>query len=507
VVRGLGNRAIVGVRAGARLGTITVHPTHARIARRLARRWVAARYVARARKGVPIGAGKFGRVRTKPPRSKVPRDLDRDGIPNPLDIDDDGDMTLDNLDRTPHGRTQRARAATHETLPEFSWEFNLRAEIAEIVNANAAGVTPQQVDDFLKTHSDFTVGVVPGDSAELDCAGSNQHPPRPIGLGYCRAGGTGIVQGRRGMGPAQPTPFPGPPRDNCCFDLDGDGFGSIGRNGLHFFPRATTAEIRTGDVLIQHASTKGVGEDKCPSLRPACISYAVTLEFVPATSPALVAYSDGQGNCAKVVGSLASCATEFSYPVPADPAMGVCPPPGPPCSGPGTRKNPFPVKPGPPNGDIVVTVTFWRPQRARLATDPQADTNAGDSNTWTDIGRLNYGFGVGNQGQDCPTSAFSTTDPNVEIRPGRETEPGPEPGLPGIIVDAGQFDKAADRPANPKNTLTYTVNLTKCLAVPTDAGPGPEPWNPGETKGAAIAASDGSSAATLVEFFFRRQAG
>jgi hypothetical protein len=110
IIRGLGNRAILGVRAGARLGTITVHPSHGRLARRLARRWIAARYVARARKSVPIGAGKFGRVRSKPPRSRVPGDLDRDGVPNPLDIEDDGDKTLDNLDRTPRGRV-RARSA------------------------------------------------------------------------------------------------------------------------------------------------------------------------------------------------------------------------------------------------------------------------------------------------------------------------------------------------------------------------------------------------------------
>jgi hypothetical protein len=97
----------------------------------------------------------------------------------------------------------------------------------------------------------------------------------------------------------------------------------------------------------------------------------------------------------------------------------------------------------------------------------------------------------------CPTSAFTETDPNLEIRP-REPEPG-------VIVDGQPRDRATDKPANPNNTLTYTVNLTRCLAVPTDAGPGPEPWNPGETKGVDFGAGDASGAASLLGIFFRRQ--
>lgn len=133
-----------------------------------------------------------------------------------------------------------------------------------------------------------------------------------------------------------------------------------------------------------------------------------------------------------------------------------------------------------------MSLTFWRPQRARIATDPQPDPGAGDSDKWTDIGGLGYGVQLESGGRDCATSS---TDPNVEIRPGR-----------------GQFDRAADRPANPKNTLTYTVNLTECLAIPIDPDlPATPPWNPGTSLGTEIAAGDGSGAATYQKFFFRRQ--
>ena len=79
-----GARAIVGVRAGARLGRITVNVPrgYASVARRVAKRWVDMSRWARARKGVPIGAGNFGLVRSTPPRVSPPGDLDADGVPD-----------------------------------------------------------------------------------------------------------------------------------------------------------------------------------------------------------------------------------------------------------------------------------------------------------------------------------------------------------------------------------------------------------------------------------------
>lgn len=79
VVRRKGRRAIVGVRAGARLGRIDVRRGYARPVRRLPGRWVDPTQTVRARHGVPIGARVFGRVRSKPGDTEIPGDPDRAG--------------------------------------------------------------------------------------------------------------------------------------------------------------------------------------------------------------------------------------------------------------------------------------------------------------------------------------------------------------------------------------------------------------------------------------------
>src|SRR5207247_2254940 len=100
-----GKRAIVGVRAGAKLGKVTVkrRKGYARLKGKLPKRFLDAKRQARAKKGVPIGAGRFGRVRSRHAHGGAPGDSDLDGIPDPLDVDDDGDLILDNLDHSPTG--------------------------------------------------------------------------------------------------------------------------------------------------------------------------------------------------------------------------------------------------------------------------------------------------------------------------------------------------------------------------------------------------------------------
>lgn len=95
-----GKWAIVGVRAGAKLGMVEVKATrgYAKLRKRLPEKSLDTEQRARATKGVPIGAGAFGLVRSKLRARVVPGDPDLDGVPNPLDVDDDGDLVLDNLD-------------------------------------------------------------------------------------------------------------------------------------------------------------------------------------------------------------------------------------------------------------------------------------------------------------------------------------------------------------------------------------------------------------------------
>ena len=104
VVAGSGRHAVVRVRAGAKLGTLRVREGWARAGRKVPSRRQGRGRAARARAGVPIGAGVLGRVRSRASGPSGPgRDTDLDGIPGRDDVDDDGDLVLDVRDR-PVGR-------------------------------------------------------------------------------------------------------------------------------------------------------------------------------------------------------------------------------------------------------------------------------------------------------------------------------------------------------------------------------------------------------------------
>jgi hypothetical protein len=451
VLRGHGRRAIVGVREGARLGRIAVRAGYARPARPIASRWVDATRSARARRGVPIGARVFGRVRSKPTRIRVPGDRDRDGVPNPLDVDDDGDLILDTFDR---GR--RARAS--QGAPGELVNAGLALELHVTVNANAAALTTEHVDAALARDGILKLNTQaenwpPGAMVELDCGRPQARTdPSLGGLVYCSRGGTGAVS----RPPYDYPPFPGDPFGP--FDPDGDGFGTLQPdpnldNAMVLRHGATTAQIGTGDVLIFRVTAGGVESES-----------TAVVEYVFATVPALVSYDDGRGN-----------ATTISYPV-AAPA-------------PGTHTE-LPVAAG-PNGDVIAKLTFWRPQRRPIAGE------ACLSNTppceWIDIGRLGYAAAVETASDwgSCPQNAFSTRDPNLAKRP----YTGDEPADPAI---GGLTDLAPDQPANPANTFTYTLNLTRCLAASGLS------FNPGETRRFHFAGGTVGSGADQAIAFKRR---
>ena len=395
-----GRRAIVGVRAGARLGRVSVRKGFGRA--RPARRWLETSRYARAKRGVPIGARRFGRVRSRRTQGGIQGDRDLDGIPNVFDIDDDGDRILDNLDPS-----RRARGSQFEHgSGAFLIHSQLGADLVGSANANIPGLTDSQIEAVLPSFGWLAIEIREN-GAELDC-GTPQARTDPTlgGLVYCSRGGTGHVMNEQ---PESEWPrFP-----ECC-DADGDGLGTMvtaanlppGDKAMFLRHGATSAQIGTGDVLIQRLPS---GDD-----------LLATLQYVLGTTPALVSYADGQGNSATI-----------DYPVPGN--------------GPGTRGNPFPVE-ARPGGDVVVTLTFWRPQRRPIPPE------TGD---WIDIGGLNYRATL--SGMDpgrftCEQGAYSSSDPNLT-----PTDPTPEPGGGGFA------DHAADRPATTTNTFTYRLNLTECL--------------------------------------------
>ena len=110
-----------------------------------------------------------------------------------------------------------------------------------------------------------------------------------------------------------------------------------------------------------------------------------------------------------------------------------------PAGGAGTPANPIPVS---ATGDVIVTMTFWRPQR-------KAIPGSGEGSDWVDIGGLKYTADVPNapvaggpgapgaRGPgNCAASTYSTTDPNLKVGgDGVEDSSADRPSVPGQHTD------------------------------------------------------------------------
>ncbi len=425
-VRQRGRRVVVGTKAGAKLGTIRIKPSRGyakvgRLTKRLQKQSFNPNRLARARRGVPTGAGNFGLVSSRV--VKTPRaDNDLDGVPDPLDVDDDGDRILDNLDVAISGQAR----ATAVDEPAFGMTPTLTVPIADTINANAGGLTEQQRDAVFARFGRLSIGILPGDSTELDCGGrpNKANPTGWIGgLPYCVRGGTGgafLVPAPPGKPPAFPDGY----------DPDQDGFGSLvpvstGSPGMGLVFGGKVDDVNSGDVLIQRVTTNGVET-----------AYPATLQYVFGSIPAMASYSDETMVTPQTI----------SYPI---------------VGGQGSTGNGFVVNDGPEDvdSDIELTLTFWRPQRLRTAGDP-------GGSQWMDIGHLTYTlagfFGPGGK-QFCPQNTFTTADPMLATPPS------------DFPAGGGFTDSSSDQPVNPMSTLAFKLNLTQCLqANGTSFEPGQE---------------------------------
>ena len=425
VVGRSGRRVVVGVRAGARLGRIRIRAGYSTLRTRLARRWLDTSRQARARNGVPLGAGKIGLVRVKLPPRGAPGDRDLDGIPDVVNIDDDGDLILDGYDRPARFRTSGsiAQTARATSFPDGS-NLDLNTMFGwtpyGAVNADG-GSTDEQLAAAQRSGGVLAVfwdGLDPG-SGELDCGT----------LVYCSAGGTGLW--RQTSQPPDPSDSRGgrPSFPECC-DADGDGLGSLvsdqagGMNGGMFLLHgATSDQIRADDVLIARGTENG-----------AAVQYPASVGFVFSSVPVFAGYDDGQGN-----------ASSFSYPPseacrPASVFAGV------------TGQCSSPVRAG-ADGEVVLRLTVWRPQRPRLETEP-------GTAKWMDVGHLAYATFVQTAtggGGWCPQSSYTATDANLSPLAF---------SLNGIVPAGAAFaDVAADQPADPASVLSFTLNLSQCSAA------------------------------------------
>jgi hypothetical protein len=314
--------------------------------------------------------------------------------------------------------------------------------LEETANVNA-GSDLGSLDATLSRFGVLFPGHSPTTPKELDCGG----------LSYCSPGGTGRVAFDQPGGPPQGSPYP------ACCDPDGDGFGTL-RNGFGLNHGAGTAKfdtsgnrlpggIGTGDVLIERVTGGS--------------NFPMAVQTVFATVPALISYSDGPG------GNTGN----ISYPVPA-PYTGSPPAPD-------QNREGLPVSAG-PSGDVVLTFTFWRPQRRALE---------GEAGTWTDIGGLLYSAEPTNvlPGRtQCPQSAYSGA---FSIPEGQPLTPEARPK--GVLRDS-----AGDRAVDSANRITFTVNVTQCLAAYGLS------WPQGESREIGLIATNGFDEGTQ-RLYFKRQ--
>lgn len=484
VVGRKGRYGIVGVRAGARLGRIVVHVRegYARTAHTLRRRWRDDSHLARLRRGVPLGNGRNdGFVRSRAIKASAAArrrrgDRDSDGTPDTFDVAASGRLVLNNFERRSKARTSQEGEQPQPGAPLYLGAGLLQIAIDQTVNANAAALTVNDIDTTLATFGRIALDVpwqFTGKSPELDCDG----------LSYCMPGGSGVQTWPEAFDKGRAFP-------ECCDD-DQDGYGTIIPDWqLHHHAKSRDpalppevpqpGTIGTGDLLTEWV-TQPTG-DCVVTEPPTCLGQ--TLQFVFATVPALVAYNDTAGDCAKVPEAPGPCTTRFSYPVA---------PPGSDCSRPGcpgglgTGSNGFPVA-APDGQDIEVRFTFWRPQRRPIPPETAP---------WTDIGRLNYmvAFGCDENGcgnKACPPDAFTVT---------------PESGLAVATLpdtQGGVIDSAGDQPASPGNMFTFTVNLTKCMQDPRGFGvSGPVRWDVGQEKQLVFQATNLLDNAEQTIFFKR----
>ena len=359
VVGGSRRKAILGVKGGAKLGVVVVKRGHARPKKALPARFVNRSATSKARKGVPVGAAVFGRVKAKATGvAGSGRDQDRDGIPGAFDVDDDGDLVLDNVDR---GGARTAQVPPAEA--GFRLFSNLKLPLESSINANTGSVTDAQIDSALAASATLAMQVPDGDTVELDC----------LGLSYCSAGGTG----RALEGGA----FPGD------YDTDADGFGAIFRGSTGDFQLgvgATAAQIGSGDTFIQHVTT-GTTTTQVPGI----------LNYLFATTPALARWADGSGASGSV-----------TYPA------------GPGATG--TAPNPISLTAG-ADGHVVATLTFWRPQRKAIAGSGEGTgwIDIGGLGYSADIPNGPSAGGPGAPGGAgrgrCDGGAYGTADPSLSV--------------------------------------------------------------------------------------------
>ncbi len=391
------------------------------------RYFTTAAYTVAAKSGKPVGAGKLGLVKVGNGKSTLKgyngqgRDADLDGIPGAFDIDDNGNLIIDNVDRTtrsgrslrqfspalrvsdicptpdqpqpagcippsgaPSGGTTATAAAT-----EFKLFSNFKLTDATSINVNIPGITgiDALIDAAVPTTVTLATQVMGATSSTLDCLGNTYCAPHgayPL-VNSVAATYTGAFL-------------------NLVKGTTGD---------AQILPGAARTDIGSGNAFLQIDGTT---------------SYPGVLNFVFNTAPALKSFNAGWVFDQFMTYDASGVSTHGGVT-----ASGMTPS--------------TPITTGSYGGTSIM-VTFWRPQRAALPSEAWF----GSANPWTDIGGLSYRA-------DTPNAPTGSTK--------RSCAGGYSAGSAnGVAVTAGTdgiVDPALDAEASTANTISWTIDLATCF--------------------------------------------
>ena len=407
------------------LGTVTRKTGYAVAVAPKTRYQTGAAYSVKAAKGKPVGASKLGRVKVGNGTSTLAgyngsgKDADLDGIPGAFDIDDNGNLILDNVDRTgragkrlalvrafgpalrdicptpdqpqPAGCTPptppssgggTSSATTASAPTEFKLFSNFKLTDRTSINANIAAITDLNllIAAAVPTTVTLATQVIGGATATLDCLGNV----------YC-------VSHTVGSATYPLVNFAAATFTGTYLDL---ATGSTG--DAQISPGAAPADIGAGDAFIEMVGSN---------------SYPGTLNFVFNTAPALASYNVGSGVQTVTYDASGVAALGMSQAAPITLAAGA----------------------------TSLTVTFWRPQREALSTE---------TGSWTDIGGLTYRA-------DTPNAPLGSTKRSCVGAYSAATSNGAV--VATTATSDGVLDPALDAEANVGNTISWTIDLATCF--------------------------------------------
>ncbi len=403
---------------------------------RASRSFRTASYTVAAKAGKPVGAGKVGRVKVGNGKSPLKGyegegyDADLDGLPGVFDVDDNGNLVLDNVDRTTRAgiviRGALARQAVCPAPPapltpgcvagpagggggagaatEFRMFSNFKLTGNASINLYLAGTTAAVqplIDAAFPSTLTLATQIIGGGSATLDCLGSTYCTPHttagvlyPLVNGTAATfSGTSLVLTAGGTGDAQIT------------------------------PGAAPSDVGSGDAFIETAGGS---------------AYPGILNFAFNTAPAVYSYETAASGGERLISYSATTGWATDN-------IGMTP------------TTPITV-----GSDGVITLKWWRPQRAVVSGETSATG-------WIDIGGLQYtadapnsavsaaGAAVGTAPQNCAVASYANTVSNGTAFVNA--------GTAGVLDPA--VDEATDPTAPTAHLLQFTVNAKTCFGEST----------------------------------------